>query len=211
MGDPRATYRRFDIQIWRDKLQAELRASGLPGAVQKLTKEMVDRARINALLSEADTIIGQLREISNVQEYVLFRLYVACVRLSHSFRRKLFEARRTKDDYNSAKRGYNQAREQFQAALDTWNQEEHMQIQENRMLLEKVSIMISQKAYGFIGQAIERTLHDWGYGDIQSDDGDLGRGPQGAFASNKGVSVLEYPDLTRYTQQVAYRVSRYWP
>jgi len=71
VGDPQATYGRFDTQTWRDKLQAELRASGLPGAIQKLTKEMVDSARINALLSEADTIIKQLREMSNVQEYVL--------------------------------------------------------------------------------------------------------------------------------------------
>ena len=76
VGDPRATYSRFHIQIWRDKLQAELRASGLPGAIQKLTKEMVDSARINALLREADTIIGQLRKMSNVQEYVLF-LYIS--------------------------------------------------------------------------------------------------------------------------------------
>src|SRR5258708_22753376 len=88
-------------------------------------------------------------------------------------RRKLLEARRTKDDYKSAKRGYDQAREQFQAALDTWNREEHMQIQENRILFEKASIMISQKAYGFIGHAIERTLRDWRLGAIQSEDGDL--------------------------------------
>ena len=72
MGNPRAAYGHFDIQTWRDKLQTELRASGLPGAIQKLTKEMVDSARINALLREAETIIRQLREIGNVQEYVLF-------------------------------------------------------------------------------------------------------------------------------------------
>jgi hypothetical protein len=71
VGDPRATYHRFDIQGWRDKISAELQASGLPDAIQKLTKEMVDSARINALLSEADTIIRQLRDLSNVQEYVL--------------------------------------------------------------------------------------------------------------------------------------------
>ncbi len=84
-----------------------------------------------------------------------------------------------------------------------------MQIQENRILLEKASIMISQKAYGFIGHAIERTLQDWRLGAIQSEDGDLGRAPRGAFAGEKGVSVLEYPNLTKYTQQVASRVSRY--
>ena len=72
VGDPQATYGLFDIQNWRDKLQAEHRASGLPGAIQKLTKEMVDSARINALLSEADAITRQLREMSNVQECVCF-------------------------------------------------------------------------------------------------------------------------------------------
>ena len=93
--------------------------------------------------------------------------------------------------------------------LGTWNREKQIQIQENRILLEKASIMISQKAYGFIDQAIERTLRDWRDRDIQSNDEDLDRDPQGAFVVDKGVGVLEYPDLTRYTQQVAYRVSRY--
>ncbi len=76
-----------------------------------------------------------------------------------------------------------------------------MQIQENRLLLEK--------AYGFIGEAIERTLQGWRLGSIQSEDGDLGRSPRGASTGEKRVSVLEYPALTRYTQQLVYRVSRY--
>jgi hypothetical protein len=77
-----------------------------------------------------------------------------------------------------------------------------MQIQENRLLLEKVWVIISNKAYGFIGQAIEKTLQD-------SQLGDLGRGPRGAVAGEKGVSVLGYPALTRYTQQVPCRALRY--
>ena len=129
--------------------------------------------------------------------------------MTWSFRRKLLEARRTKDDYNFAKGGYDRARQQFQAVLDTWNQQENTQIEENRKLLEKGATMISQKAYKYIGQAIERTLQDWRLGAIQSEDGDLGRGPRGAYTGEKGVSVLEYPDLTRYTQQVFHRVSRY--
>ena len=75
-----------------------------------------------------------------------------------------------------------------------------MQIQENRILLEKASIMISQKAYGFIGQAIERALRDWGLGAIQSGDEDFGCAPRGAFTDEKGVSLLGYPKLTSYTQ-----------
>ena len=80
-----------------------------------------------------------------------------------------------------------------------------MQIRENRVLLEKASRIISQRAYRCIDQAIERTLKDWRLGDIQSEDGDLGR----ASSDDKGVSVVEYPALTRPAQQVAYRVSRY--
>jgi len=40
---------------------------------------MVDSARINALLREADTIVKQLREMSNVQEYVLSLLLRAFI------------------------------------------------------------------------------------------------------------------------------------
>lgn len=72
VGDPKATYDRFDTQTWRDKLKEELRASSPSGAIQSLTKEMLESAQINALLSESGTIIKQLREMSNVQKYVLF-------------------------------------------------------------------------------------------------------------------------------------------
>ena len=59
--------------MWQEKLQAELRASRLPADIQKLTKKMVDSARVNALLSEADTVIRQLREMKTVYEYVLLQ------------------------------------------------------------------------------------------------------------------------------------------
>ena len=93
--------------------------------------------------------------------------------------------------------------------LDVWNREARMPFQENRLLLGKASVLITQKAYGFIGQAIKRTLQYWRFGDIQSEDGDLGRDPRGASADEKRVSVLEYPSLTRLTQQVTYRASMY--
>ena len=72
MGNPKASYGLFDIQTWRDTLQAELRDSGLPGAIQKLTTEMGESAQINATIGEADTIIRQLQKMCSVQEYVLF-------------------------------------------------------------------------------------------------------------------------------------------
>ena len=111
-----------------------------------------------------------------------------------------------------------------------------MQIQENRRLLEKASAMISQKAYSFVDQAIERTLQDWRLGDIQSEDGGFrralrgtfegekavsvhrdiqsedggfGGAPRGACVGEKGVSALEYSAWTRYTERVHYRASRF--
>ena len=73
MRDPRATYDQFSIHTWRDKVQAELRASGLPRAIQGLTTEMLHNARVNALLSEADTVIGLLQEMIIIYKCVLLR------------------------------------------------------------------------------------------------------------------------------------------
>ena len=72
MRNPSANYNRLDTRMWQDKLEAELRASGLPEAILKLTK-LVDSTRVNALLSEADTVIKQLREMRIVYECVLLR------------------------------------------------------------------------------------------------------------------------------------------
>ena len=59
--------------MWWDKLQERLDASGLPAVIRGLTKEMVDIAQANALLSEADTVIKQVREMRIVYECVLLR------------------------------------------------------------------------------------------------------------------------------------------
>jgi hypothetical protein len=84
-----------------------------------------------------------------------------------------------------------------------------MEIQENRLLLEKESEIISQRAHGVIGQAIERTLQDWRLRSVQVEEEDLGRGRRGGSIVEKGVSVFEYRILTRYTQPVASRALRY--
>ena len=74
MGNPKASYGLFDIHTWQATLEAELRDSGLPRAVQKLTTEIGESARANpvAVLRDADTIIRQLQKMSSAQEYVLF-------------------------------------------------------------------------------------------------------------------------------------------
>ena len=88
-------------------------------------------------------------------------------------RRKLLEARRTRDDYDTAKRSYDQAREQFKIVLETWKGQEDLQIQENRQLLERASTLISDKAYGFMNKAIENTWKNCKLGIIQPADGNL--------------------------------------
>jgi hypothetical protein len=149
----------------------ELHDSGLPDAIQQLTKEMIARARIKALLSETDTITKHLKELKNVQGYVPY----SPSSFLTSCRRKLFEARRTKNDFNAAKKSYDHAREQFQIVLDTWKSQEYMQIQDNRQLLERASTLISKKADEFIHKAIENTLKDCNLGNIRSVDESLGR------------------------------------
>ena len=59
--------------MWREKLQAELHASDLSGDIQRLTKKMVESARANALVSEADTVVRQLRDVRTVYECVLLQ------------------------------------------------------------------------------------------------------------------------------------------
>ena len=73
VGNPRATYDRFNIQTWRRKLEEELEYSGLPGAIQELTSEMVDRARIKALFSETNIIAKQFKDMRHVQGCVMFQ------------------------------------------------------------------------------------------------------------------------------------------
>jgi hypothetical protein len=91
-----------------------------------------------------------------------------------SCRRRLFEARRTKDDYSAARRKYDQDREKFQLVLDTWTSGQQSQIQVNRQLLERALGMISKKADEFINKAIEKTLRECKFGDIRSGDGRRG-------------------------------------
>ena len=75
VGDPQSVYQRFDHPTWMNKLNMELLDSGLPGAIHALTKEIVDRGRIKALLSETDTITKYIKELRSVQ---------GCVPLSYS-------------------------------------------------------------------------------------------------------------------------------
>jgi hypothetical protein len=70
VGDPRTTYYQRSIKRWREELKWELHVSGLPDAISRLTNDM---ARVNALLSKADTVIRLLQEMTVVYQCVLLR------------------------------------------------------------------------------------------------------------------------------------------
>jgi hypothetical protein len=67
-GQPEETYTRMSASMWRTKLEANLRESGLPSAIDKLTREMVDQAKQRAFLSESLGVCKQLRKMSAAQE-----------------------------------------------------------------------------------------------------------------------------------------------
>ena len=67
LREPKAVYDRLSFRAWKEVLDLELHASGLPGAIQELIIEMGDRARIRALLSETDTITKYFKELRSVQ------------------------------------------------------------------------------------------------------------------------------------------------
>jgi hypothetical protein len=70
MGGPWTTYDRLDTKRWREKLRWQLRVSGLPDAIDRLTNDM---ARVNALAGKADTVIRLLREVTIVYGCVLLQ------------------------------------------------------------------------------------------------------------------------------------------
>ena len=107
-------------------------------------------------------------------------------------RRKLLEARRSKDDYDVVKIRYDQSREQLQAILKTWRSQEHMLIHDSRGLLERASALISKKAGEFINKAIENTLRDCKFGNIQLVGGSLGRC---ASTGKRQVCPNNFPSL----------------
>ena len=72
--DPKLAYDQLNLEEWKHALNSELHASGLSNAIQKLTSEAVDRARVMALLRETDTITMHLKELRRVHGCVLFHI-----------------------------------------------------------------------------------------------------------------------------------------
>lgn len=101
------------------------------------------------------------------------------------------EARRSRVEYDEAKRGYEKARSQFFQLVDEWNVKEHIQVADYRSRLTKGGENMAQKTKKFIKDAIHKTLNEWNLGELQKEDPDIiGRGPDSAEARNSGGVTL---------------------
>ncbi|KAG8824093.1 hypothetical protein FRC19_002548 [Serendipita sp. 401] len=173
-GQPKENYDRMSEQLWRDKLDWEMKESGLPAAIKKLSREMVDQAKQRAFLMESEGIRRQLRKILSAQE------------------RKLLEARRSKREFDDAKREYEQARTKFVALIDSWNSTKFQLEQKYEHGLALGIKKLTEKAEGYISEAIKKTLSEWSLGTIKQEESDtIGKGPNSAAVKQKkGTTVL---------------------
>lgn len=62
-GKPEFVYNEYDRDGWEEKVEEQLQNSGLPHVTHKLTRELVDHARKNALTSETAEAIRLVREL----------------------------------------------------------------------------------------------------------------------------------------------------
>jgi len=62
-GKPELVYNDYDRDGWVEKVEEQLNKSGLPSVIHKLTRELVDSARKNALISETAEAIRLVREL----------------------------------------------------------------------------------------------------------------------------------------------------
>ena len=62
-GKPEFVYNDYNRGEWEEKVEEQLHHSGLPLVIHKLTREMVDSARKNALTSEISEAIRLVREL----------------------------------------------------------------------------------------------------------------------------------------------------
>jgi hypothetical protein len=62
-GKPELVYNDYDRDGWVGMVEEQLNNSGLPRVIQKLTRELVDNARKNALTGETAEAIRLVREL----------------------------------------------------------------------------------------------------------------------------------------------------
>ena len=64
---PEFVYNEYDQGGWEEKVEEQLRKSGLPLVIHKLTRELVDRGRKTALTSETAEAIRLVRNLRNTE------------------------------------------------------------------------------------------------------------------------------------------------
>lgn len=106
------------------------------------------------------------------------------------------EARRSKDEFDAAKREYDAARAKFFQLIDSWNVAEHQQRTNYHNRMNKGMQALKNRTDEHITDAIKKTLKDWSLGSRPSikeefTDDVIGRGPGSAKAKERGgVTVL---------------------
>jgi hypothetical protein len=145
-----------------------------PRRYPELTREMVDRARIKALLSETDTITKHLKDLrmyKGMYYFCIARFVRLPLPADESFSRH-GEPRTT---------SMPQRKVMIELTSNSrlcWKPGTARSMSRSRRTAScsnRASGMISKKADEFIHKAIEKTLKDCKLGDIRSGDGKLGR------------------------------------
>ncbi|PVG00635.1 hypothetical protein CPB86DRAFT_181593 [Serendipita vermifera] len=142
-GQPDMAFTRMNTEIWMNTLEKELNKSGLPVAIRRLTKEMVDQAKRHALLMENDTVLRQLRRMSTIHE------------------RKLVENRRTAADFAEARKEYEIKRSKLQRYIQSCERFEHETIWPYIQRLNHGIRVIETTSYPKTGIALKKTLVEW--------------------------------------------------
>ncbi|KIM23880.1 hypothetical protein M408DRAFT_332082 [Serendipita vermifera MAFF 305830] len=177
-GRPKETYDRLSTKTWREELEHNLEESGLPSAINKLTSEMVDQAKQRAYFTEAVAIHKQLRK------------------MNLGLDRELLEARRSKAEFNQAKKEYQAARLEFFGIIESWDVAEYLQVDAYESRMFKGIGALRKRIEMHIKDAISKTLTSWSLRadpSIEQDDsgGILGRESEYAEAKEEdGVTVL---------------------
>ena len=68
-ANPRATYKVFDAQSWREAVEQQWKHSGLPDALRRLTSDLVAQAKQKVLVEEGMQFQKQVHKIIINQQY----------------------------------------------------------------------------------------------------------------------------------------------
>lgn len=67
--NPSDTYKVFNAQTWRNSVEQQWNASGLPNALRRLTSDLVAQAKLRVLVEEGVQFQKQVHKIIINQQY----------------------------------------------------------------------------------------------------------------------------------------------